>query len=55
MCISVYDFDLFFKMLDVIKLCDKLETLEKHIKVISFSSQNWNKPKQVHKFERIKG
>ena len=34
MCISVYGVELFQKMYDVIKLCDKLEILKRQIKVI---------------------
>ena len=34
MYISVYDVDLFQKMYDVIKLCDKLEILKRQTKVI---------------------
>ena len=35
MCISVYGVELFQKMYDVIKSCDKLEILKRQIKVIS--------------------
>ena len=34
MCISVYGVELFQKMYDVMKLCDKLEILKRQIKVI---------------------
>ena len=34
MCISVYSVELFQKMYDVIKLCDKLEILKRQKKVI---------------------
>ena len=34
MCIPVYGVELFQKMYDIIKLCDKLEMLKRKIKVI---------------------
>ena len=34
MCISVYSVELFQKVYDVMKLCDKLEILKRQIKVI---------------------